>query len=111
MLIPRLAAVTNVSTQFDFWTSGEHPLANTDTATVEAGATRAGVGSTWTSHNLKNGHTYYWYIRTINAFGTSAFIQVAALCQTETGELIDIIDDVVRILMPLKMFRRCGYQP
>lgn len=96
MLIPRLAAVTNVSTQFDFWTSGEQPLANTDTATVEAGATRAGIGTTWTSHNLKNGHTYYWYIRTINAFGTSAFIQVAALCQTETGELIDIIDDAVR---------------
>nr|WP_229255571.1 DUF1983 domain-containing protein [Enterobacter cloacae] len=96
MLIPRLAAVTNVSTQFDFWTSGEQPLANTDTATVEVGATRAGIGTTWTSQNLKNGHTYYWYIRTINAFGTSAFIQVAALCQTETGELIDIIDDAVR---------------
>ncbi|WP_313328036.1 phage tail tip fiber protein [Enterobacter oligotrophicus] len=96
MLIPRLAAVTNVSTQFDFWTSGEQPLANTDTATVETGATRAGIGTTWTSHNLKNGHTYYWYIRTINAFGTSAFVEVAALCLTDTGELIDIIDDAVR---------------
>lgn len=96
MLIPRLAAVTNVSTQFDFWTSGEQPLANTDTATVETGATRAGIGTTWTSHNLKNGHTYYWYIRTINAFGTSAFLEVAALCQTDTGDLIDIIDDAVR---------------
>ncbi|MBR7358571.1 hypothetical protein G3W16_29575, partial [Klebsiella pneumoniae] len=74
----------------------EQPLANTDTATVETGATRAGIGTTWTSHNLKNGHTYYWYIRTMNAFGTSAFIQIAALCQTGTGELIDIIDDAVR---------------
>jgi predicted phage tail protein len=84
----------------------EQPLANADTATVEAGATRAGMGTTWTSHNLKNGHTYYWYIRTINAFGASAFVEVAALCQTDTGELIDIIDDSVRDSDALKMSRK-----
>jgi hypothetical protein len=31
---------------------------------------------------------------------------VAALCQTETGELIDIIDDAVRDSDALKMFRK-----
>jgi hypothetical protein len=36
-------------------------------AMVESGATRAGIGTTWTSNELKVGHTYYWYIRTINA--------------------------------------------
>lgn len=95
-LYPHLAAVTNVSTQFDFWTSGEIRLPNTGTPTVEGGATRAGVGTTWSSHGLKNGHTYYWYIRTINAFGTSAFVEVAALCQTDTSDLIDVIDEAVR---------------
>ncbi|MGR3181017.1 phage tail tip fiber protein [Enterobacter cancerogenus] len=95
-LYPRLAAVTNVSTQFDFWTSGETRLPNTSTPTVEGGATRAGVGTTWSSHGLKNGHTYYWYVRTINAFGTSAFVEVAALCQTDTSDLIDVIDEAVR---------------
>ncbi|WP_052955399.1 phage tail tip fiber protein [Enterobacter hormaechei] len=95
-LYPRLAAVTNVSTQFDFWTSGETRLPNTSTSTVEGRATRAGIGTTWSSHNLKNGHTYYWYVRTINAFGTSAFVEVAALCQTDTSGLIDVIDESVR---------------
>ncbi|MBA7773864.1 MULTISPECIES: DUF1983 domain-containing protein [unclassified Enterobacter] len=95
-LYPRLAAVTNVSTQFDFWTSGETRLPNASTPTVEGGATRAGIGTTWSSHGLKNGHTYYWYVRTINAFGTSAFVEVVALCQTDTAELIDIIDEAVR---------------
>ncbi len=95
-LYPRLAAVTNVSTQFDFWTSGETKLPNTSTSTVEGRATRAGIGTTWSSHNLKNGHTYYWYVRTINAFGTSAFVEVAALCQTDTSGLIDVIDESVR---------------
>ncbi|WP_425249499.1 phage tail tip protein J-related protein, partial [Enterobacter hormaechei] len=46
-LYPRLAAVTNVSTQFDFWTSGETRLPNTSTSTVEGRATRAGIGTTW----------------------------------------------------------------
>ena len=95
-LIPRLAALTYVSTQFDFWTSGETRLPNTSEAAVTAGATREGIGTTWSSHELQIGHTYYWYIRTINAFGSSAFVEVAAVCSMDTGELIDFIDEAVR---------------
>lgn len=95
-LKPRLAELTSVSTQFDFWTSGETKLANTDTATVEAHATRAGMGTTWTSNELQVDHTYYWYVRTINAFGSSAFVEVAALCSMDTGSLIDLVDDAIR---------------
>ncbi|EPK2502029.1 phage tail tip fiber protein, partial [Citrobacter freundii] len=53
-------------------------------------------GTTWTSNQLKVGHTYYWYIRTINAFGASGFIEVPALCSMDTGGLIDIIDDQIQ---------------
>lgn len=95
-LLPRLAAITSVSTQFDFWTTGEIKLPDTATTTVEGNATRAGIGTTWTSHQLLAGHTYYWYIRTINAFGASAFIEVPALCDMDTGSLIDYIDDGIR---------------
>lgn len=95
-LVPRLSALVNVSTQFDFWTSGETRLANTNAETVEGNATRAGMGTIWTSHELKAEHTYYWYIRTINAFGTSAFIEVPALCSMDTGDLFDLVDEAVR---------------
>ncbi|HGY2797008.1 TPA: DUF1983 domain-containing protein, partial [Citrobacter amalonaticus] len=95
-MIPRLAAITNVSTQFDFWTSGETQLSGTSTEIVEGNASREGVGTTWTSNQLQVGHTYYWYIRTINAFGASAFIEVPALCSMDTGSLIDLIDDSVQ---------------
>ncbi len=95
-LIPRLAAITNVSTQFDFWTSGETKLPDTSTATVEGNASREGMGTTWTSNQLQVGHTYYWYIRTVNAFGASGFIEVPALCSMDTGGLIDIIDDQIQ---------------
>ncbi|MFA1286238.1 phage tail protein, partial [Citrobacter telavivensis] len=95
-MIPRLAAITNVSTQFDFWTSGEMKLPGTSAEIVEGNASREGMGTTWTSNQLQVGHTYYWYIRTINAFGASAFIEVPALCSMDTGSLIDLIDDSVQ---------------
>ncbi|MBE0394851.1 DUF1983 domain-containing protein [Citrobacter amalonaticus] len=95
-MIPRLAAITNVSTQFDFWTSGETQLSGTSTEIVEGNASREGMGTMWTSNQLQVGHTYYWYIRTINAFGASAFIEVPALCSMDTGSLIDLIDDSVQ---------------
>lgn len=95
-MIPRINEITNVSTQFDFWTSGLTKLPNTSPATIEANASRAGIGSNWTAYELKIGPTYYWYVRTINAFGTSAFVEVPVICDTDTGELIDYIDEQIK---------------
>ncbi|EHN1272271.1 phage tail protein, partial [Salmonella enterica subsp. enterica serovar Senftenberg] len=95
-MIPRLESITNVSTQFDFWTSGETQLSGTTAEIVEGNASREGIGTTWTSNQLQAGHTYYWYIRTINAFGVSAFVEVPALCSMDTGELMDLIDDGIQ---------------
>ncbi|HHT3973265.1 TPA: phage tail tip fiber protein, partial [Citrobacter freundii] len=75
---------------------GETKLPNTSTATVEGNSSREGMGTTWTSNQLKIGHTYYWYIRTINAFGASGFIEVPALCSMDTGGLFDLIDDGIQ---------------
>lgn len=95
-LIPRINEITNISTQYDFWTSGLTQLPNSNQATVEGNASRAGIGSNWTAHELKIGPTYYWYVRTINAFGTSAFVEAPVVCNTDTGELIDYIDTQIR---------------
>ena len=91
-LIPKSSDIANVSTQYDFWTSGETRLSSASTDVVERDATRKGMGTTWTSEGLKNDHTYYWYVRTINAFGSSAFVEVAALCFTTATELMPQID-------------------
>ncbi|QBZ71647.1 tail fiber protein [Escherichia phage Skure] len=91
-LIPKSADIANVSTQYDFWTSGETRLSSVSTDIVEREATRKGMGATWTSEGLKNDHTYYWYVRTINAFGSSAFVEVAALCFTTATDLMPQID-------------------
>lgn len=95
-MIPRINQITNVSTQYDFWNSGQVKLPNTNTSTVESNASRAGIGSNWTAYELQIGPTYYWYIRTINAFGTSAFVEVPVVCNTDTGQLIEYIDQQIR---------------
>lgn len=91
-LKPKSADLANVSTQYDFWTSGETRLPSAAVDIVEKQATRAGMGTTWTSEGLLNDHTYYWYVRAINAFGSSAFIEVAAKCFTDAAGLIPQID-------------------
>lgn len=92
-LKPRTGDLYNVATQYDFWTSGETRLPDSQTATVETYATRRGMGSMMTDSNLKNGHTYYWYIRAVNAYGLSEFLEVPALCWTEIDDLMDQIDE------------------
>lgn len=91
-LIPKLTQAAQVSTQFDFWTSGETKLPSVSTDVVDRQATRKGMGTTWSDNNLLNDHTYYWYVRSINAFGSSAFIEVPALVHAETAELMDVVD-------------------
>lgn len=95
-LKPKLNQITNVSTQFDFWTSGETRLNSAATDVVTKDATRAGIGQMWTSENLLNEHTYYWYVRSINAFGVSEFLEVAALVTSDIGELIDYVNEVIQ---------------
>lgn len=91
-LIPHSRDLASVSTQYDFWTSGMTRLPDTSDATVTSNATRMGVGSTWTSEGLQNDKVYYWYIRTTNAFGSSAFVECAAHCYTSIEDLMPQID-------------------
>lgn len=91
-LIPKISELTSVSTQFDFWTSGETKLSSTNTDIVERDATREGMGTVWQKNNLLNDHVYYWYVRTINAFGSSSFVEVEARVWAETGQIIEIMD-------------------
>ena len=91
-LIPKISELTSVSTQFDFWTSGETKLSSTNTDVVERDATREGMGTVWQKNNSLNDHVYYWYVRTINAFGSSSFVEVEARVWAETGQIIEIMD-------------------
>lgn len=95
-LIPRSADISEVSMTYDFWTSGETRLSSASTEFVEANANHEGQGRQWNDNNLLNDHTYYWYVRAVNAFGASEFLEVPALVTADNAALLDIIDQNIQ---------------
>lgn len=96
-LTPRSANAPVTSLQYDFWSSGETPLPNTNSSTVENGADRLFIGKQYTTKSdLLVDHKYYYYIRAINAFGASPFIEIAFTYTFNTSELIKYIDSQIK---------------
>ncbi|EFC6516078.1 host specificity protein J [Escherichia coli] len=71
--VPKLA-VYDPTVQFEFWFS-EQQIA--DIRQVETSARYLGTALYWTaaSINIKPGHDYYFYIRSVNTVGKSAFVE------------------------------------
>ncbi|MCV9275092.1 phage tail protein, partial [Escherichia coli] len=67
-------AVYDPTVQFEFWFS-EKRIA--DIRQVETTARYLGTGSQWlvSGQNIKPGHDYYFYIRSVNTVGKSAFVE------------------------------------
>ncbi|HGN0192704.1 TPA: phage tail protein, partial [Proteus mirabilis] len=43
----------------------------------------------WTQENLKAGHTYYFYVRTINSYGKSPFVEASGVCSAQTDLILE----------------------
>ncbi|HEA6337741.1 TPA: host specificity protein J, partial [Escherichia coli] len=71
--VPRLA-VYDPTVQFEFWFSEKRI---TDIRQVETTARYLGTAMYWTaaSINIRPGHDYYFYIRSVNIVGKSAFVE------------------------------------
>ncbi|WP_416421042.1 phage tail tip protein [Proteus mirabilis] len=80
---------------FEFWFS-EKKLANLSENEVITKTNKVGQGNFWTQENLKVGHTYYFYIRTINSYGKSAFIEASGIPNSLPNDLLDEVDEKVR---------------
>lgn len=73
----------------EIWRS-DTQLADTQTATVTAGATKKGeaVGTDWPDHDVSRGDTKYYYIRHVNTAGdVGSFAEI-----TSSVELVDVGD-------------------
>ncbi|ERC44436.1 phage tail family protein [Escherichia coli B7-2] len=73
--VPRLA-VYDPTVQFEFWFS-ETKIA--DTSQVETSARYLGTGSQWTvqGSRIKPGTDFWFYVRSVNLVGKSAFVEVS----------------------------------
>lgn len=80
---------------FEFWFS-EKKLANLSENEVITKTNKVGQGSFWTQENLKAGHTYYFYIRTINSYGKSVFVEASGVPVSLPTDIFDDLDNTVR---------------
>uniref|UniRef100_UPI0028892B6F phage tail tip protein J-related protein n=1 Tax=Proteus penneri TaxID=102862 RepID=UPI0028892B6F len=80
---------------FEFWFS-EKKLANLSENEVITKTNKVGQGNFWTQENLKAGHTYYFYIRTINSYGKSVFVEASGVPISLPSDIFDDLDNTVR---------------
>lgn len=73
---------------FEFWFS-EEKLANFSENEVITKTNKVGQGNFWTQENLKAGHTYYFYVRTINSYGKSPFVEASGVCSAQTDLILE----------------------
>lgn len=80
---------------FEFWFS-EKKLTNLSENEVITKTNKVGQGNFWMQENLKAGHTYYFYIRTINSYGKSVFVEASGVPVSLPTDIFDDLDNTVR---------------
>ncbi|EEC7356587.1 DUF1983 domain-containing protein, partial [Escherichia coli] len=85
--VPKLA-VYDPTVQFEFWFS-EQQIA--DIRQVETTARYLGTALYWiaASINIKPGHDYYFYIRSVNTVGKSAFVEAVGRASDDAEGYLD----------------------
>ncbi|HAW0432828.1 TPA: host specificity protein J, partial [Escherichia coli] len=85
--VPKLA-VYDPTVQFDFWFS-EKRIA--DIRQVETTARYLGTALYWiaASINIKPGHDYYFYVRSVNTVGKSAFVEAVGQPSDDASGYLD----------------------
>ncbi|WP_072248764.1 phage tail tip domain-containing protein, partial [Escherichia albertii] len=81
-------AVYDPTVQFEFWFSEKRI---TDIRQVETSARYLGTGMYWiaASINIKPGHDYYFYIRSVNTVGKSAFVEAVGQAGDDASGYLD----------------------
>ncbi|EMK0755543.1 DUF1983 domain-containing protein [Providencia rettgeri] len=73
---------------FEFWFS-DKKLASTNDTEVTTKANRQGQGQFWTKENLKAGADYWFYVRTVNSYGKSPFVEAVGKADGTPKDMID----------------------
>ncbi|EJD6498494.1 DUF1983 domain-containing protein [Providencia rettgeri] len=73
---------------FEFWFS-DKKLASTNDTEVTTKANRQGQGQFWTKENLKADTNYWFYVRTVNSYGKSPFVEAVGKADGTPKDMID----------------------
>ncbi|EOL5892999.1 TPA: DUF1983 domain-containing protein [Providencia stuartii] len=77
---------------FEFWFS-DKKLASTNDTEVTTKANRQGQGQFWTKDNLKAGTDYWFYVRTVNSYGKSQFVEAVGQASGTPKDMVDELGD------------------
>ncbi|MGJ7072941.1 host specificity protein J [Morganella morganii] len=88
-LIPHISAPHTLNTEFEFWFSGEQRITNINN--IEQEAEFLGRAKVWSKGQLKPGHDYWFYIRSINEYGKSHFIEEKGQSNNHADEIFDVV--------------------
>ncbi|ATA23546.1 hypothetical protein AWC36_05180 [Brenneria goodwinii] len=92
-LHPRVIAGLPVGTVFEFWFSVDRL---SDISLVETNANYLGRGASYTKVGLKEvGKVYWFYVRSVNSYGASAFVEVGASVDSDVAPIFEEAVEVV----------------
>nr|WP_282561895.1 DUF1983 domain-containing protein [Providencia sp. PROV188] len=86
--VPRAGESAQHGYTFEFWFS-DKKLANTNDLEVTTKSNRLGQGQFWTKENLKAGTDYWFYVRTVNSYGKSPFVEAVGQADALPKDIID----------------------
>ena len=87
---PSIAKDNSVNTMFEFWGSDRQVNIVSE---IETKAQRLGRGSFWIKDGLKEAAKYWFYVRTINPFGVSDFVEAVGVVENPIAGIIDNLDE------------------
>ncbi|HGM9957079.1 TPA: DUF1983 domain-containing protein, partial [Providencia stuartii] len=77
---------------FEFWFS-DKKLTSTNDTEVTTKANRQGQGQFWTKENLKADTDYWFYVRTVNSYGKSQFVEAVGQASGTPKDMVDELGD------------------
>ncbi|MCH4257112.1 MAG: phage tail protein, partial [Proteus vulgaris] len=89
-LIPHISAPHTLNTEFEFWFSGENRIDNINE--IESKADFLGRAKFWTKGQLKAGRDYWFYVRSVNEYGKSHFVEAKGQADDNTEAILDELD-------------------
>ncbi|WP_163898144.1 host specificity protein J [Proteus mirabilis] len=89
-LIPHIAVPHTLNTEFEFWFSGESRIDNINE--IESKAEFLGRAKFWTKGQLKAGRDYWFYVRSVNEYGKSHFVEAKGQADDNTEAILDELD-------------------
>ncbi|HGJ5854796.1 DUF1983 domain-containing protein [Arsenophonus nasoniae] len=102
---PRLGDSAAYGSTFEFWFS-DNKLPDASEHEVINHTTKVGQGQFWTQENLKVGHEYYFYIRTINSYGKSPFVEASGKPDSLPGDILEEIDKKINDTEAIKQLKK-----